>query len=171
MLAAAEGIVDPVDLYNARGREIAEDRRREAAGPPGVAPSTGRILNSWVMFWAIIGFVVGLLANQNLVGAFVGALTLAGICVAFQLVLRGLGLAVGAGASGLRALNTRLGAIPQWIVFGAIAGAAVGAGIALWLDGNSYDLVGPAMRLAPVGAVAGLLARVVVLVLKRKSAP
>lgn len=161
--------MDPVDLFNATGREIAEDRRRAAAGPPGVAPSTGRILNSWVMFWAIVGFVVGLLANQNLVGAFVGALTLAGFCVAFQLVVRGLGLAIGAGASGLHAVNAKLGAIPQWIGLGAIAGAAFGAGVALWLDGNSSDLVGPAMRLAPVGAIVGLLARVVMLVLKRKS--
>ena len=158
--------MDPVDLYNARGREIAEDRRREASGG-GVAPSTGRVLNGWVMFWAMIGFVAGMMTSHTLVGGFTAALVLAGLCVGFQLVLRALGFAIGAGVSGLSALSNALGAIPQWTAIGALVGAACGAGLALWLDGNSADIVAPAMRLAPIGAIAGLLARIVVLAVRR----
>jgi hypothetical protein len=107
------------------------------------------------------------MGRASLVGAFVGALTLGGISLGFQLVLRALGFALGAGMSGLGALNTTLGGVPQWLVYGAIVGAACGAAIAFWLDGNTSDLVGPALRLAPIGAGVGLLVRVVVLALRR----
>lgn len=168
-------MMDPVDLYNATGREIARDRAADDAarrsGGAGVAPSDGKILNGWVMCWAILGFIAGQMSSQTLVGAFVGALTLGGICVGVQLVLRALGFAFNAGVSGVGALNNALGAVPQWILLGALAGAICGAGIAFWLDNNTYDLVAPALRLAPIGAAAGLLARLVVLALRRKKTP
>jgi hypothetical protein len=171
MLCSGGGMMDPVDLFNARGREIAQERAAEEAATRGggrrVAPSDGKLLNGWTMCWAIIGFVLGQLSSQTLVGAFIGALTLGGISLGFQLVLRALGFAVGAGMSGLGALNTTLGAIPQWLVCGAIAGAGCGGAIAFWLDGNTSDLIGPALRLAPIGACVGLLVRVVVLALRR----
>ena len=159
--------MDPVDLYNQRGREIAADREAERNAGGGVAPSDGSLFNGWVACWAILGFIAGQMSSQTLVGAFVGALTLAGISIAFQLVLRALGFAVGAGLSGLGALNAKLGALPQWILIGAIAGAACGAALAYGLDGNTYDLVGPAMRLAPVGAGIGFLLRLMMLAVKR----
>lgn len=166
--------MDPVDLFNAEGRRIAEERaaqdRANQPGGRGVAPSDGSLFNGWVMCAAIIGFIAEQMNSQNLVGAFIGALTLGGIVVIFQLVLRALGFAIGAGLSGIGALNTALGAIPQWLLLGALAGAALGAGLAFWLDGNAYDLARPALRLAPFGAGAGLVARLVMLALKRNKA-
>jgi len=167
----AEAIMDPVDLFNARGREIAEERAAEdaanARGGRGVAPSDGRLLNGWTMCWAIIGFVVGQLSSQTLVGAFIGGLTLGAISVGFQLLMRALGFAFGAGVSGLGALNRALGTVPQWVMLGALAGAGLGAAIAFWLDGATDDILGPALRIAPFGAGAGLIGRIVVLALKR----
>jgi len=159
--------MDPVDIYNQRGREIAAEREAERNGGGGVAPSDGRLLNGWVMCWAILGFIAGQMSSQTLVGAFIGALTLAGISIAFQLVLRALGFAVGAGLSGLGVLNAKLGALPQWTILGAIAGAACGATLAYWLDGNTYDLVRPAMRLTPLGAGIGFLVRLAMLAVRR----
>jgi hypothetical protein len=166
---AGEMKMDPVDLYNQRGREIAAEREAERNAGGGVAPSDGRLLNGWVMYWALIGFVAGQISSGNLVGGLVGALTLAGVSIAFQLVLRALGFAVGAGVSGAGALNRILGAIPQWILGGAIAGALAGAALALWLDGAASDLVSPALRLAPVGAGLGLIARIVFLAIQRNN--
>lgn len=65
------------------------------------------------MCWAMLGFVAGQISSGNPVGGVIGALTLAGISVAFQLVLRALGFALGAGLSGLGAFNKALGAVPQ----------------------------------------------------------
>ncbi|MBR0657174.1 hypothetical protein [Plastoroseomonas arctica] len=142
---------------------------------PLVRFQAGSLLNQWVPFWALLGFFVGLLISQSVLGTILGTLSFAGIAIAVPLVLRAFWSAARtgtrAGASGVGAIGASFGAIPKWVALGALAGAAFGATIALWLDdGGTSELIGAALRLAPIGAVAGLLARLVVLALRRKTA-
>jgi hypothetical protein len=161
--------MDPADLFNAAGRAEAERRasqeRANTRTPMrGGADRFGGLLNGWVMCALIIGFVLGYIAKNTIVGAFIGAAQLGLVALAILFGLRLFGFAVGAGMGGIGALNRGLGATPQWTILGALGAAGFGAGIALWLDNGVFAGMGPAaLRLAPWGAALGLAARLAVL--------
>lgn len=153
-----------MDHLNAIARQHQADqdaaRNRAAAGPAGPPELKAPIVSGWLIAGAILGFGVAYLGFQHLVFATVCGVLTAVVFRLAQGILRGLGIASGAGA-----LNRGLGGVPQWMLGGALTGALVGAGFMVWLDGMAADIVTPAMVTAPVGAVAGLVIRGLALLL------
>lgn len=163
--------MDFMDEYNTRGREIARERAdQEAANNrPRMDGSSpwARLLNRWILLAVVIGFPLGFMIESTPEGAFAGAIMLGGaafVCTIIVILFR---VTLGGAASGAGDLHRRssgfLGGLPQWAIFGAVLGAAGGAGIAIWLDGNAADIAAPALRLAPIGAGAGFVLRAIVL--------
>ena len=129
-------------------------RQAAAAGPRGPPELTAPILSIWLFAGAIAGFALGYAATEHLVFSTVCAVLTGVVFRIVQGILRGLGI-----ASGASAVNRGLGGLPQWVLGGALLGAIVGSGFMVWLDGMAADIVTPAMATGPVGAVAGLLIR------------
>lgn len=160
-----------MDEYNQRGREIAQERAAADAAnnrtPMDGRSPWARLLNRWILLAIVVGFPLGYLIEPTPEGAFAGAIMLGGAAFAVTILLILFRVSLGSAASSADALGRKssgwLGGLPQWTVFGGVLGAAAGAGIALWLDGNATDIAAPALRLAPIGAGVGFVVRLVTL--------
>lgn len=166
--------MDPVDLYNAEGRRIAEERRHQDAvnnrAPMDGKSPWARLLNRWVLLAIVVGFPLGYLIEPTPEGAFAGAIMLGGaafvvtiVLILFRVSFGAVASGAGAAATGASGLGGVLGGLPLWTVLGAAAGAAAGAGLAIWLDGDASDIIAPALRLAPIGAATGFVVRAITL--------
>lgn len=163
--------MDFMDKYNERGREIAQEREAAAAAN-NRAPMDGkspwaRLLNRWILLAIVVGFPLGYMIENTPEGAFAGAIMLGGAAFVATILVILFRVTLGGVASGAGEFSRRssgfLGGLPQWTLLGGVLGAATGAGIAIWLDGNATDITAPALRLAPLGAGAGFVLRAIAL--------
>ncbi len=160
-----------IEDYLAEGdrlREAEAARARVNAAPRmnGKSP-WARLLNRWILLAVIVGFPFGYMIESTPEGAFAGAVMLGGAAFVLTVIAILFRVTFGSVASGAEEFRERssgwLWGLPQSALGGGLAGAALGAGIAIWLDGGAADITAPALRLAPVGAGAGFLLRVVTL--------
>jgi hypothetical protein len=160
-----------IDDYLAEGRRLAEaqasrDRVNAAPRMDGRSP-WARLLNRWILLAVVVGFPLGYMIENTPEGAFAGAIMLGGAAFALTIIAILFRVTLGSVVSGAGEFRQRsggwLGGLPQWTVLGGLLGAAAGAGIAIWLDGNSADIAAPALRLAPIGAGVGFVLRVIAL--------
>jgi hypothetical protein len=151
-----------MDHLNAIARQHQADqdaaRERAAAGPAGPPTLKAPILSSWLFAGAVVGFGLGYVAYAHPAPAAISGVLTAVVFRIAQGILRGLGI-----ASGASSVNRGSGGLPQWVIGGALLGVLIGSGFMVWLDGMAADIVTPALVTAPVGAVAGLLVRGVML--------
>lgn len=161
-------VMSGIDDYLERGRAIAEeqaaaDRANKSARMNGRSP-WARLLNRWILLATAVGFPLGYLVEMTPEGAFAGALMLGGATFILTFVAILFRVSFGSHSSGAGASRRWLGGLPQWTLFGGLFAAAVGAGIGVALDGAAADVIAPALRLAPVGAAIGFLARAIALI-------
>jgi hypothetical protein len=148
----------PMDHLNAIARQHQQDqeaaRRAAEAGPPGPPEMDAAVFSAWFIGGAVLGFALGYLALEHFIFATVSGVLTGVAARIFQAILRGLG----AGP-----INRALGGLPQWAICGALLAAFVGVSFMVWLEGMAADVVTAALTCAPVGAVAGLVVRGIML--------
>lgn len=153
-----------IDDYLAEGRRLAEaeaSRARVNAAPrmDGRSP-WARLLNRWILLAIVVGFPLGYMIEHTPEGAFAGAIMLGGAAFVLTIIVILFRVTLGPPASSAGAW---LGGLPYWTLLGGLIGAAAGACIAVWLDGNTSDITAPALRLAPIGAGVGFVLRAIAL--------